>query len=201
MAQLDASLDVLRLCRGIDRLSGNGATVAEIHNFSYFSCLLSLYDGCATDSWGYDFYATPTGSPYARMLDAAINDLSAAGFLLRTGPEALSLSAAGEAVLAELERHSLAAERLRYLNAAAGAAALVPLPTVTRALAHEPQLRRVLGAPTKRDLLDEAGYQLVQPHFQVLAEAFEEQGMADADLALSGAIWLMTLSKGEEESE
>ncbi|HET7509934.1 MAG TPA: hypothetical protein VFJ65_06765 [Solirubrobacterales bacterium] len=181
-------------------MSGNGATVAEIHNFSYFSCLLSVYDGRSAADWGYDFYATPTGSPYARILDAAIRDLSAAGFLL-PGLEALALSTSGEAVLGELERHALAAERMRYLDAAAGAAALVPLPTVTRALAQEPQLRRVFGAPTKRDLLDEAGYQLVRPHFQVLAEAFEEQGMADADLALSGAIWLMALTKSEEEGE
>lgn len=197
MTQVLVSLDALRLCSNIGRASGCGATAPELHAFSYLGCLLSVYDNSSMGEWGYGFHATPTGSPYAPELDKAVQWLRAAGLLTQDGDAALTLSMEGEADLEQLAKHESVAARLQYLDAAGAAAVLMPLPSVTSALSHEPQLERVLGTPQARNLLDKAGRQLIAPHFETVAAAFNDNGLPDPDLALAATVWLTALAEEE----
>jgi hypothetical protein len=199
MTASTAAFDVLAICRQLTRSAG-GATAAELHVFSYLSCLLYVYDGHDAGGWGYSFAATPAGSPYARELADATDRVRAAGWLVDRGPVVV-LSEAGRSELDALAAFASKAPRLRYLDSATAAATLLPLPSVADALAYEPQLRRALDHLGGLDeLLDDEGLALVRPHFAAVAEALEDASVANAELLVPAVVWLTYLAgKAEEE--
>lgn len=188
-----ASFDALRLCAEISSASGAGAAAAEIHAFAYLGCLLSVYEDRPPTEWGYGFRVTPAGAPYSVELDSAITTLRAGGMLVSRGL-AFDLSSPGLADLELLCTHTTNRARLRYLSSAAATALFMPLPAVTSALSREPQLQELLGAPTSRDLLDEAGVDVVKAHFEVITRVLSGRDLGD-DLTVPASLWLAALAE------
>jgi hypothetical protein len=192
-----ASFDALQISESIGVASQSGAAPAEVHAFAYLGCLLSVYDRRPSAEWGYQFHATPAGAPFAPALDEALKILRASGLLVLQ-EDTFVLSSVGREDLNALGTHSVNSARLRYLKSATATAVLMPLPMVTNALSREPQLQRILGAPSSRTLLDTAGVDVVNSHFRIISEGFDERKVSDSDLTLPAMVWLSALAAVED---
>ena len=104
--------------------------------------------------------------------------------------------------LGQISVMQLNARRLPYLNAAAGAALAMPLPSLAGALGREPGLRRALRFVKTQELLDEAGLALLEGQFKALTEALAGDHAAD-DLMVPAVVWLTYLARRRlpEEAE
>lgn len=62
-----------------------GISLVELNFMSYFSCLLSLYNGNAVSEWGYSFLKSERGVPVSAELSEACSLLSQTGELTKDG--------------------------------------------------------------------------------------------------------------------
>lgn len=197
--RINAGFDVLAIT---DRLTRTemGAAPAELHVLSYLACIISLYDGKDPEHWSYGFTATPSGAPYAVMLDYECSRLRAAGFMVDR-QEVVVLSDRGFREVRELRSFRSLSARERYLEVACAAATLLPLPSVADALSFEPQLQRALKAPSARELFKPVGCLLLREHFRALSEAIRNRSPNSSDLLVPTTVWLRYLSAAGRVSE
>jgi hypothetical protein len=180
--------DALYISKALSAFAG-GAAAVELHLFAYLGCLVSIYDGHSADQWHYSFVATPAGAPYSEVLAQETDRLRASGMLLDQGP-LLVLSGRGKELLGSLSDLSSGRERAPYLEAACAVASVLPLPTVSHAVAAEPGLQNALHASAPRELLGEADLTLVDEQFGAVTEALAERVPERADLLVPTALWL-----------
>jgi hypothetical protein len=173
--------------------SADGMTAGELHTLAYLGCLLSVYDGHNVRWWGYRFTATRAGAPFAYALDQALTAATDAGLLIHRD-RTWTISASGRAELEQLDPLVLNHRRRPYLNAAAGTALAMPLPSVASALSAEPGLRRALRFVRTRELLDETGVSLLDDQFTVVSEALKDDP-AGGDLMVPAVVWLTYLAR------
>jgi len=195
----EASIDALATTGLLERTAG-GVLAAEIHSFAYLACLLSMYDGHHGSEWGYAFTATPAGAPFAPELADATDRVRSAGLLVEHRP-LFALSDAGRRILETLSRLKMLAPRLPYLSAATASAALLPLPSVRDALAHEPQLRAAMDSIGASELLDDAGVEIVRAQFDAVRDALAADGRSRAGLVVPAVVWLTYLADAVRRDE
>jgi hypothetical protein len=187
-AKANAGFDALFITDALSAFA-DGAGIVELHLFAYLACLLSIYDGRDVSSWDYDFVATPAGAPYADALASECDRLRAMGLLvdhgllLRLGPQAHD-------DLTVIREFASARARIPYLDAACSAATLLPLPTVTNAISHEPGLQQALSQHGSKELLNQAELMLVDAQFRAVSEALTEHSGEHSDLLVPTTLWL-----------
>lgn len=174
-----------------------GMTEGELHMLAYLACLLAVFEGHRPQWWGYKFTATRTGAPFSFLLSRA-QDRACDSGLIERREEVWTITDLGRIDLGQISEVMLNARRLPYLDAAAGAALAMPLPTVAGALGREPGLRRALRFVKTQELLDEAGLALLDDQFKALNEALAGDGAAD-DLMVPAVVWLTYLARRPPE--
>jgi hypothetical protein len=188
-----ASFDVSVVCSSLEGDLG-GLRPAEIHSLCYLARLLALVDEWPEGSWGYDFASTKAGAPFSPRLDEAITLMVAAGSLAGVG-ETVTLSSRGRDVLERTRHLPSLARRLRCLEPACSVTLTMPLPSVTDALTHEPQLRAALSLQQTRPLLDETGLGVLRPHIDGIRMVLADIQASAADLLVPATVWIAYLHR------
>lgn len=193
-----ATFDALWITRQLHETS-RGITASELHALAYLSCLVSLLGGRAPESWGYDFAATSSGAPFATALDDAIEGLRSSG-LLESRESVYYTSRFGNDEVALWSELESLRWRVRYLGPACDSALALPLPTVTGALTGEPQLRRAMRLNQTRELLDETGLEMLEPHLSGLADVTGSmESVRAGDYYAPTLVWLTYLQSAVGE--
>jgi hypothetical protein len=187
-----AEFDLLQIA-AMQTEASAGMTDGELHMLAYLACLLAVYDGHRPPWWGYKFTATRTGAPFSFLLSTAQDRARNSGLIERR-EEVWTITDLGRVDLGQISEVMLNARRLPYLDAAAGAALAMPLPSVAGALGREPGLRRALRFVKTQELLDEAGLALLEDQFNALNEALAGDNAAD-DLMVPAVVWLTYLAR------
>jgi hypothetical protein len=169
----------------------------EIQFFSYFSCLLSLYDGNSVDSWMYSFVKTELGSPYSIDISFSIQTLNASRFIkcAEKSKDYFTITESGiEFLNFQNENASIFIERRKYLTAACNTISLIPFGSIKEAIIREPVLCSAGHSLAKRTLLE-----LSNPATTVLYSQFKDLKTAlenkYADLIVPAVVWLESLNK------
>lgn len=198
-AGVSSAFDTAFVCVQLQRDLEGGLKSAEIHSVTYLACLLSIYDGCSPGEWEYVYTSTKAGTPFSAAVDDAILRMLAAGALVVDG-QLLLASDRGHEVLEQLKGLPSLRKRERYLEPACSVTLTMPLPAVTEALLHEPQLQTALALRQLRPLLDETGLAVVRPHIEGLHAALGSQGAFGVkDLLVPAILWLSYLSRPVQE--
>jgi hypothetical protein len=187
-ARANAGFDSLFITDALSTFA-DGAGVVELHLFAYLACLISVYDGSDVSSWGYDFVATPAGAPYADTLASECDRLRATGLLVDHGP-LLRLGQQAEEDFEVIRQFASTRKRMPYLEAGCAAATLLPLPTVTNAISHEPGLQQALTHNGSKELLHPAELMLVDAQFRAVSEALNKYSGTHSDLLVPTTLWL-----------
>ncbi|MBT0664121.1 hypothetical protein KI809_07380 [Geobacter pelophilus] len=166
-------------------------SIAEIHLFSYLSCLLWLYKKQPVAFWGYPFAATPQGHPYSADLDESIK------YLLRNGTVAISddkhiiVTPSGETEFSELLKMTMFTEREPYLEGACSCVLAMPIGMIRNGIMNEPEINNSIALAQKRMLLTTDGVDMLYEQFDVLSKAI---GVAVDDLMIPSVVWVTYLS-------
>ena len=143
MAELpwQAQADVIHLIRDFPA-SLRPIFEAEIHLFTYLSCLIFVFDENPSSDWGYGFVVTPDGFPYASAVSDTINHFVQRGILLREGSG--RVSEGEESFAEELDLHgtlSQSRDRTDWTKTAAQCALMVPRGLIQQAVGRSPGLK------------------------------------------------------------
>jgi hypothetical protein len=176
-----------------------GLKSAEIHSVTYLACLLSIYDGHLPDEWEYSYTSTKAGAPFSTSIDEAVGRMLATRTLTTDG-QLLTPSEKGHQIFEQLKMLPSLHGRERFLEAACGVTLMMPLPTVTEAVLHEPQLQAAVALGQLRPLLDETGLAVIRPHIEGLRLVLQEEETPRADLLVPAALWLSYLSRSVPEA-
>lgn len=189
--QILAAFDALTIGRQIHDLPFR-ASQGEVHLFGYLACLMFLYknQGIGATEWGYAFAATPLGAPFSEELHTEINRLVRTGYLTLHRNE-LGLTPAGISEQENLERLSLNASRLEFLEAATSSVLVLPPAVIRSALAtdHDAVMAESLGK--SRDLISPTAIPRLYQDFSALNDAL---GSSSMDLLSASVLWLTYLS-------
>lgn len=165
----------------------------DVHTFSYLACLMFVYRGRAASDWGYSFSAVPPTLPFSPSMDAAIDDLVAAGHVEAHTPHGeVQVSAEYRATESGREEltfwASLTTMELRkpFLDAAAKTAVFTSLPSVVNSIGYEPQLAQSLRVDSPRMLLVDA----TGPLYDQFAALLEVLGPEHDELLLPATLYV-----------
>ncbi|WP_343448954.1 hypothetical protein [Micromonospora oryzae] len=171
------------------------ASLPEVQAVSYLACLLSIYDGCPSSQWGYEFAVTDSMSMFSSTMLEAVDRLSANGLI--EGVEGrYSPTPSGATVLGRWMPMHRFRDRVQYLAGATGAADALPLPALSTGLLQEPQVAAATYLGVERPLLGEAGVILLHRYFQTLEESLG----SGVDLLVPAVVWLTYLLEQDLES-
>jgi hypothetical protein len=176
----------------------DGLRPAEVHSVSYLARLLVELDEAPSISWGYEFASTSTGAPFASRIDEAVTLMIATGNLLEDRGLLIS-SSRGSEMFEQMRRMNSLQSRERYLEPACSVSLTMPLPAVTDALVHEPQLRVALALGQTRPLLDEVGRSALLPYVEGLRSV--TASTKTDDLLVHAVIWVTYLATARANPE
>jgi hypothetical protein len=171
----------------------------EIQFFSYFSCLLSLYDGNSVDNWKYNFIRTELGSPYSSDIKMALATLKGNGSLNETidSKGYFTITEKGSNFLKFLEENiTTYSWRTKYLRTACNSLSLIPYGVIKEAINNEPVLSSAENSLTRRNLLLETNpaTRALYSEFKELKAALEDKHY---DLIVPATVWLESLKQKE----
>lgn len=169
----------------------NGVTRSDFQRITFLSCLLSIYQAKPVSDWGYRFANTGSGTPFSDQLSDALSRLLMLGHLVENDGR-LSISVAGEAMLATIKDLQSNAERSACVEAASASMLAVPLAILTDGIEQEPTTAasHLRTGPTM--LLDEPHLQVLHSHFKVLAKVVPP---TDGDLVSPSVLWLSYMAQ------
>jgi hypothetical protein len=175
----------------------------EIQFFSYFSCLLSLYEGNTVEDWKYSFVKTELGSPYSRDIDLSIQTLLASGKLSlnENSKDYYTVNETGmEFFNFQNEISSSLADRKKYLTTACNTISLIPFGAIKEAVCREPVLYSAGKSLSTKSLLENSS-----PATKVLYSQFKDLKLALQDkyhdLIVPAVVWLESLNPENKEIE
>jgi hypothetical protein len=192
----DATFDCLFLGHRLQVTAGSFAN-AELHLFSYLSCLLWLYRRRLISDWGYEFVGTELGAPFSRQVDLAATELLRRGHFLRVG-DRLCVTKLAERELADFGQLTLNKDRAECLEASCSSTAAFSVGMVANALTQEPELKHAKALPANRLLLEELGRSQIYRHFDALRAGLSQ---TSNDLRLPAVVWLGALYQAGDFSE
>jgi len=192
----DATFDCLFVA---DRLQHEMHTFspAELHLFTYLTCLLWLYRRHLLTDWGYGFVGTELGSPFSVDIDAAIKELLRRGYFVRI-QERLQMSSMAQDQLQDFQMLDLNSDRVECLRAACSSTSAFSVGMVGNALSQEPELRRARAVSVSRPLLEEAAQAQLFDQFDVLRRALLK---GSSDLRVPAVVWLAALYRSAAETK
>lgn len=168
---------------------------SEIHLFSYFSCLLSLYDGNPTSFWGYKFIKNDLGVPISNDIQNSLNSLLNNKEIEKNG-EYFKLTVSGkenEILFSNLKRFE---NRKKYLENACDSLLALPIGNIRYAINNDPVIRAI-NASSVRTLLDSdnEALPLLHDQFAILNKILDKKTY---NLFVPAVTWLKYLQLPRE---
>jgi len=176
-----------------------GFSRSELHLLAYASCLLSLYGGKPVSDWEYEFSSTPSGLPFSKNLDDALDYCIRIGDITDHG-ELLQITSDGQTNLGIWKEHTINQERLAYLNGAADCLLLFTPSVIREAFAYEPALTFIKRHAQTAWLFSDPIVDRLHDTFGEIRELLPYQG---SDLSLPLSAWLeylLTIGRTHEHS-
>jgi len=166
-------------------------SIAEIHLFSYLSCLLWLYKKQPVAFWGYPFAATPQGHPYSADLDESVKYLHRNGMVTIDDDKHIGITDNGSTEFLELLNMTMFAEREPYIEGACSCVLTMPVGMIRNGIMNEPEINNAITLAQKRMLLTTDGLDMLYEQFDTLSTAI---GVAVDDLMIPSVVWITYLS-------
>lgn len=190
----EATFDTLFVASRVQRRLEDFAE-GEIHFFTYFACLLSLYEGFPSDAWGYTYVKTEFGTPFSGEIQKALRVLIASRFAEELGgSEYFDLTIEGGKRLDFLSSNfSFFHERSKYLEVACNMLTLLPYGQIRESLRNEPVINSAETGRSSRTLLETTSpaTHALHAQFRLLREAMAD---SKSKLLLPAAVWLNGLA-------
>lgn len=183
----DAYFDVIALLGDAPR-SVLPMTIFELHLYAYLACILGLFRGSPTASWGYIFAVTSEGVPFSAELEEARRLLTARSWVSESAEGYIAPQA--DALPAELEElSSLSGPRRRreYLKVATRCALSLPIGAVRQAVGASPGLAAAAALGQKRLLLQEQDVLVLHDEYEAVCAALET---GPRSLLAPAVLWL-----------
>lgn len=193
-ANPDAVYDCLYIGNRLQRKM-NDFSMYEIQFFAYFSCLLSLYEGNAVETWNYSFVRTELGSPYSSDIHKGISVLLSTDFIVQSHgePAYYQITSRGSRYLEFIEQSIASISiRRRYLDTACDSASLLPIGSIKEAINSEPVLSSAKNSMRKNLLLEtNPATKVLHAQFKSLKTALQD---TYNDLIIPAAVWIEALN-------
>lgn len=159
--------------------------INEIHLFSYFASILSLYDGKTPDFWNYRYIPTE-GYPFSNELNLVIINHIRNGWFEEMAENYYKLSAKGLDTLNEIINQKFFKPRENYLNAACTTSILIPYRETIEALTKDPAISNATTTESKLWLDSD----LSSSKFKELSN---KMGISVNDLTITSLGWIQYL--------
>lgn len=171
-------------------------TLFEINTMLYLAELLSIYDGCNTQDWGYHFARNKYGAPTSIELSEEADFLCTQGYLSIDQFEYLQISdeASLDSILS-LSKSHLLGWRTKYIDALYDALLTKPFPMAVRAVQNEPGISFLDSINRTSTLLESNLVNILYEDFSVLQEVI---GDSQIDLVVPASLWLDCLSAQQQ---
>ncbi len=183
-----AVYDVLLIAEHLEKYN-NDFNISEINLFSYFACLLSLYNGERVSNWGYSFIKNKIGVPISAELQSAIHQEIKCGHLISKMEGYYNLSSKGKTFLDKINIMPRYKERSIVIENACSSLLVNPIGNIRTLLNSDPIISSTKES-SLRELLDEhAGTtELLYKQFRILKDAFDCE--LRNDLFIVAVTWL-----------
>ena len=170
-------------------------TLYEINTMLYLAELLSIYDGCNSMDWGYEFTRNKYGAPISVELIKEVDFLCSKGVLLKDslGYYKISPKASLESILL-LSESKMLGWKTKYIEAVFDSLLTKSFPKVVSAVKNEPVISLVEKIGRTSTLLQSNLVDVLYNDFQILQEII---GDSQIDLVVPASLWIDYLSMQE----
>lgn len=167
-------------------------TLFEINTMLYLAELLSIYDGCNTQKWGYGFARNKYGAPVSAELMKEVDFLFAKGYLSKdnSGYYRISDTASLDSILL-LSKSNVLGWKARYIEAIFDSLLTKSFPKVVNAVQGEPSIS-FLESINRGGILPEPN--LVNALYEDFGILKEIIGNPHIDLVVPASLWIDYLS-------
>lgn len=167
-------------------------TLFEINTMLYLAELLSIYDGCNTQDWGYSFARNKYGAPVSIELMDEVDFLCAKGYISKdnSGYYRVSETASLNSILS-LSQSSFLGWRTKYIEAVFDSLLTKSFPRVVGAIQNEPGISLLESINRTSTLLESSLVSVLYEDFGVLREII---GDPQIDLVVPASLWIDYLS-------
>lgn len=167
-------------------------TLFEINTMLYLAELLSIYDGCNTQKWGYRFARNKYGAPVSAELIEEMDFLLAKGYLSKdsSGYYRIADTASPNSILL-LSKSRVLGWRKKYIEAVFDSLLTKPFPRVVNAVQREPGIV-ILESINRTNMLLETN--LVNVLYKDFGLLHEIIGDSNIDLVVPASLWIDYLS-------
>lgn len=170
-------------------------TLFEINTMLYLAELLSIYDGCNTQKWGYGFARNKYGAPVSTEIIEEVDFLLAKGYLSKdnSGYYRISDTASLYSILS-LSKSSVLGWKAKYIEAVFDSLLTKPFPKVVNAVQKEPGISFLESINRTNILLESSLVDVLYEDFGLLQEMI---GDSQIDLVVPASLWIDYLSAQE----
>lgn len=161
----------------------------------YLAELLSIYDGCNTQKWGYGFARNKYGAPVSTEIIEEVDFLLAKGYLSKdnSGYYRISDTASLYSILS-LSKSSVLGWKAKYIEAVFDSLLTKPFPKVVNAVQKEPGISFLESINRTNILLESSLVDVLYEDFGLLQEMI---GDSQIDLVVPASLWIDYLSAQE----
>ena len=174
--------------------NSHDVSLSEIQFFTYFACLISLYDGNSVADWGYNFVNTTFGTPYSEQINNAWKDLKSNRSIIDSNEDGYyRLNTMGAVKLNLYKRMGEFQVRSKYLDTVKDVFSVLPDGVIKEALHNEPALRGAIVHKSATLLLDESSPALkaLYIYFSMLKKAMIK--FQPTSLVVPATVWVESL--------
>lgn len=167
-------------------------TLFEINTMLYLAELLSIYDGCNAQKWGYGFARNKYGAPVSIELMEEVEFLCAKGYLSKdsSGYYRISDTASLNSILS-ISKSGILGWRSKYIEVVFDSLLTKSFPRVVRAVQNEPGISLLESINRTSTLLESSLINALYEDFGVLKEII---GDPQIDLVVPASLWIDYLS-------
>jgi len=171
-------------------------TLFEINTMLYLAELLSIYDGCNSQDWGYGFARNKYGAPVSIELMKEIDFLCSKGYLLKDclGYYRLLDTADIDSILL-LSKTKLLGWKAKYIEAVFDSLLTKSFPKVVHAVKNEPGISLLESINRTSTLLESSLVDVLFDDFRILQEII---GDPQIDLVVPASLWIDYLVAQEQ---
>lgn len=163
-----------------------------LNSMLYLAELLSIYDGCNAQKWGYGFARNKYGAPVSIELMEEVEFLCAKGYLSKdsSGYYRISDTASLNSILS-ISKSGILGWRSKYIEVVFDSLLTKSFPRVVRAVQNEPGISLLESINRTSTLLESSLINALYEDFGVLKEII---GDPQIDLVVPASLWIDYLS-------
>jgi len=170
-------------------------TLYEINTMLYLAELLSIYDGCNSLDWGYEFTRNKYGAPISVELIEEVDFLCSKGLLVKDALGYYKISqGASFDTIQSLSKSKVLGWKTKYIEAVFDSLLTKSFPKVVSAVQNEPGISLLEKIGRTSTLLQSSLVDVLYDDFRILQEII---GDSPIDLVVPASLWIDYLSLQE----